>query len=73
MDKSPNLGLTLTPRGEGTKRFIDFRDELAGDGKTSNMMILDEKVGEVIDRCKAYDTQPFTWGMLKNGVKPAGS
>lgn len=68
MAKSPKLGLTLTPSTESTKRFIDFRTELAGDSPESNMMILDEKVGGVIERCEEYDTKPFTWGMLKNGL-----
>lgn len=67
MAKSPKLGLTLTPASESTKRFVDFRTELAGDSPESNMMILDKEVGKVIDRCEEYDTKPFTWGMLKNG------
>lgn len=68
MAKSPKLGLTITPASESTKRFIDFRSELAGDSPESNMMILDAEVGKVIDRCEEYDTKPFTWGMLKNGL-----
>ena len=73
MAKSPKLGLTLTPATESTKRFIDFRDELAGDSPESNMMILDTEIGKVIDRCETYDTQPFTWGMLKDGFAAVGS
>ncbi len=67
MTKSPKLGLTLTPASESTKNFVDFRSQLAGDSTDSNMMILDTEVGKVKDRCEVYDTQPFTWGMLKNG------
>ena len=69
MALSPKLGLTLTPASESTKKFIDFRSELAGDSATSNMMIIDTELGKVIDRCEEYDTTPFTWGMLKTGLK----
>lgn len=68
MSKSPNLGLTLTAASEKTKRFADFRTELAGDAETSNMMIIDRELGKVIDRCEEYDTTPITWGNLKNGL-----
>lgn len=71
MATSPKLGLALTSSSESTKKFIDFRTELAGDSPTSNMMILDTEVGKVIDRCNEYDTKPFTWGMLKNGFAPS--
>lgn len=57
MAKSPKLGLAITPASESTKRFIDFRTELAGDSPESNMMILDTEVGKVIDRCEEYDTK----------------
>ncbi len=71
MAKSPKLGLTLTPSSESTKKFLAFRTEMAGDSPTSNMMILDAAVGKVADRCEEYDTQAFTWGMLKNGLGAA--
>lgn len=44
---SPNLGLILTPKSEGSKRFIDFRTELAGDNESSNMMILDKAFADM--------------------------
>lgn len=68
MAKTPKLNLNYTPAAELTKRFIDFRTELAGEDADSNMMILDTKVGEIIDKLAAYDGQPFTWGMVKNGL-----
>ena len=71
MAKSPKLGLTLTPASESTKKFLEFRTEMAGDSPTSNMMILDAAVGKVADRCEEYDTQPFTCGMLKSGLGAA--
>lgn len=68
MDKSPNLKLTLTPVSEGTKNFIDFRSDIAGDSAKSNMMILDREVGNLIKKNTEYETNAFTWGMLKNGL-----
>lgn len=73
MAKSPKLGLTLTPASESTKNFKVFRSELAGDSSDSNMMILDTEVGKLKDRCEEYDTKPFTWGMLKNGLSNTSS
>lgn len=73
MSKSPKLGLALTPASESTKNFIDFRSELAGDSSDSNMMILDTELGRVKERCEEYDTQPFTWGMLKLGLNNKSS
>jgi len=74
MSTSPNLGLTLTPESESSKRFIDFRTELAGDQSTSNMMKIDAAIKEDRDAIDALEedteslkTTPFTWGMLKNG------
>ena len=67
MSKSPNIGLTLTPASEDTKNFKDFRTELAGDSPDSNMMILDTEIGDVKSRCDELDTEPISWGMLKNG------
>lgn len=73
MSKSPKLGLTLTPATESLKSFIDFRTELAGDSTESNMMILDTEVGEIKEKCNEYDTTPFTWGKLKNGLNNTSS
>lgn len=67
MALSPNIGLTLTPESEISKRFIDFRTELAGDSDGSNMMIIDAEIQAVKDRCGSLEDTPFTWGMLKNG------
>lgn len=64
MAKTPNLNLNITPASESTKRFLDFRKELAGNDKESNMMILDEVVGNM----KTKLTKAITWGMLKNGI-----
>ena len=55
MSKSPNIGLTLTPQTESTKRFLDFRTELAGDTEDSNMMIIDTEIGAVYERCDGID------------------
>lgn len=44
---TPNLGLALTPADDQTKTFKAFRDELAGNGQNSNMMILDTEIGEL--------------------------
>lgn len=69
MATSPKLGLTLTPASEDSKTFLDFRTELSGDQSTSNMMILDTEVGNLKEKCEEYDTHPFTWGMLKSGLR----
>ena len=69
MDKSPNIGLNLTPSSDNTKKFKEFRTELAGDGADSNMMIIDTEVGEIKNRCETLETTPITWGMLKNGFR----
>lgn len=69
MSKSPNIGLTLTPRDETSKNFQDFRTELAGDAEDSNMMILDKEVSDLKGRCDSLEATPVTWGMLMNGLK----
>lgn len=69
MSKSPNLGLTLTSESESDKKFKDFRKEIAGDGDDSNMMIIDTEVGAIKQQYEELNTKPFTWGMLKNGIK----
>lgn len=65
MDKTPNLGLHLTPEGNNQKRFITYRTELSGDQADSNMMILDTKVKEIIDALSQCQAKVFTWGDLK--------
>lgn len=50
MTLSPKLGLILTPASDGDKTFLMFRTELAGDVAGSNMMIIDAKYGELIER-----------------------
>ena len=75
MSKSPNINLSLTPRSEGSKKFIDFRTELAGDSEESNMMIIDNEIAAIKKRCDGYDgvhEAPFTWGMLKSGFSTKG-
>lgn len=67
MSKSPNIGLTLTPYSESSKKFIDFRTELAGDGEDSNMMIIDSEIGILKTQAETISGTPFTWGMLKGG------
>lgn len=67
MEKSPNLGLTLTPLSQSSKTFQAFRLEMAGDDETSNLMILDAEIAKLIARLAAYDSGAFTWGMLKDG------
>lgn len=67
MDKSPNLGLHLTPESDSQKKFIDYRTELSGDGGDSNMMILDAKMKELMDSIDKCRKKAFTWGDLKNG------
>ncbi len=47
MNKSPNLGLSLTPASDGAKTFIVFRTELSGDDSDSNMMIIDTEIGKL--------------------------
>lgn len=73
MDKSPILGLHLTPEAETTKLFKEFRLELAGDTEGSNMIIIDNAIKALMERCNALETTPITWGMLKNGIKNESS
>lgn len=47
MSKSPNLSLNLTSASDGTKTFLSFRTELAGENSDSNMMILDAEFGKL--------------------------
>lgn len=61
MAKTPNINLTTTALTDTTKTFKTFRDEMAGTGATSNMMIIDKEIG-------AIKTTPLTWGMLKYGL-----
>lgn len=68
MSKSPKLNLNLTAEADGTKTFLDFRKELAGDESTSNMMILDKEVGSLKEKMAQYESTGLTWGMLKNGL-----
>ena len=65
MDKSPNLGLHLTPEANNQKKFITYRTELSGDQADSNMMILDTKIKELIDALGQCQAKVFTWGDLK--------
>lgn len=67
MDKTPNLGLHLTPEGNNQKRFITYRTELSGDQADSNMMILDTAIQKLIDQVKQCQTTVYTWGDLKKG------
>ena len=53
MAKSPNLGLNITPESESTKRFLEWRTELAGTGSDSNMMIIDAAVAAAQDTADA--------------------
>lgn len=48
-NKTPNLGLNVTPVSDTEKRFMDFRTEVAGDQPDSNMSIIDKKFGESKD------------------------
>ncbi|MBQ5824907.1 MAG: hypothetical protein IIW48_08880 [Clostridia bacterium] len=73
MDKSPILGLHLTPEAETTKLFKEFRLELAGDTEDSNMIIIDNAIKALIERLDALETTPITWGMLKNGFNNSSS
>lgn len=50
MYNSPHLRLHLTPATDSTKRFKDFRTELAGDAADSNMMIIDTAIADIDDR-----------------------
>ena len=68
MNKSPNIGLNLTPYSESSKTFIDFRTELAGDSESSNMMIIDSEIEQLKTKNETISGTPFTWGMLKGGI-----
>lgn len=68
MHKSPHLNLNLTPEITD-ENFLSWRlkeNGLAGD---SNMMILDAAAGALQEWQDEKDTTPFTWGMLKNGLR----
>lgn len=67
MDKSPNLGLHLTPETDVQKKFLQYRVELSGDTDDSNMMILDTAIQKLIDQVKQCQTTVYTWGDLKKG------
>lgn len=67
MDKSPNLGLHLTPEADVQKKFLQYRVELSGDTDDSNMMILDAAIQSLIDQVKQCQTTVYTWGDLKKG------
>lgn len=55
MALTPNLGLTITPLDESTKRFVDFRSEIAGDSPTSNMVIIDTEFGKLQVKIEEYE------------------
>lgn len=57
MALTPNLGLTITPLDESTKRFVDFRSEIAGDSPTSNMVIIDTEFGKLLVRIEEYENK----------------
>lgn len=67
MDKSPFLGLSLTPVSEGNKKFIVFRTEIAGDDDGSNMMLIDTAISNLSKRQGMMESAKFTWGTLKDG------
>lgn len=67
MNKSPKLGLHLTP-ATTDEHFLDWRLAENGDGEDSNMMILDDAVGVVQEWQESKDSTPITWAMLKNGL-----
>ena len=67
MDRTPNIGLPLTPVEDVNKSFINFRREIAGDDADSAFMRLDAVVGSLSERQSAVEGTEFTWGMLKNG------
>ena len=73
MDKSPFLALALTPTEDNQKKFIVFRTEMAGDGETSNMMIIDAVIRALSERQDSVENTEFTWGMLKNGFPKSGN
>ena len=70
MNESPFLNLSLTPKSQGDKNFIDFRDEMASDNENSNLMKIDSAAQKTDKRLANIENQDFTWGMLKSGFSP---
>ena len=68
MNKSPNLGLHLTPASNTGKTFLDYRTELSGDQSDSNMMVIDQEIGGI----KRSISSPVTWEMLSKGISSGG-
>ena len=49
MGKTERIELNITSAAEDTKRYKDFRLEVAGDDPNSNMMIIDREIGKLKD------------------------
>jgi hypothetical protein len=58
MAKTSRIGLNVVPATEDTKKFKEWRTELAGDGDDSNMVILDSEIAKLQDRVIFSPTQP---------------
>ena len=63
MDKSPHLGLHLTPETDVQKRFLQYRVELSGDSDDSNMMILDAAIQLLMEQLEQCQSKIYTWGI----------
>lgn len=59
--QSPNIGLTLYDRtADKPELFIDYRDAIAGTGATSDMSIIDDTFGQVLNTLEAMQGTGWT-------------
>jgi hypothetical protein len=56
--KTSRINLNITSASDDTKRFRDFRTELAGDADDSNMVVIDREIGKLQDKVIFSAVQP---------------